>query len=65
MKSFKRRIMPRNDIPDHPGLYYWSEYRALVTVTMRRGGLYVTPPIKGGVEIKITPNIAGRFEKRR
>lgn len=64
MKAFKRRTGKRSDLPDHPGLYYWSEWKCLVTVELRKGGLFVTPPGPGSVEIKITPNIAGRFEKR-
>ncbi len=62
MKAFKRRTGKRSDLPDHPGLYYWSEWKCLVTVEIRKGGLFVTPP--NGIEIKVTPNIAGRFEKR-
>lgn len=64
MKAFKRRTAARKDIPDHQGLWYWSEYKCLVNVVLRRGGLYVTPPMKGAIEVKITPNIAGRFKKR-
>lgn len=62
MKAIQRRTIARADIPDHPGLYYWSEWKSLVQVVMRGRSLYVTPP--NGVEVKITPNIAGRFEKR-
>lgn len=62
MVTIKRRTGKRNDIPDHPGLYYWSEWKCLVNVVMRGKGLYVTPP--KGIEVRITPNIAGRFDKR-
>jgi len=47
------------DVPTHAGRWYWSEWGTDVTVYKKRGGkhLYVTPP--GGVEIRITPKIAG------
>lgn len=53
--------LPRT-LPQCPGLYYWSEWKCCVTVEMRGKSLFVTPP--NGVRVKITPKIAGRFEKR-
>lgn len=53
----KRRVNPT--MPTEPGRYYWTEWSANVEVTRRRGKLYVTPP--GGIEIAVTPNIAGTF----
>lgn len=61
MKAYKRRTGKRSDLPTHPGLYYWSEWKSLVQVTMRGHSLYVTPP--NGIEVKITPNIAGKFKR--
>lgn len=50
-------------IPKSAGTYYWSEYGCNVEVRRKRGSphLYVTPPMRGGVEIRITPRIAGVF----
>lgn len=48
-------------LPDKPGRYFWSEWGSLVTVTKRGRSLYVTPPCKGAIEIKITPRSAGIF----
>lgn len=49
--------------PDKPGRYFWSEYGQAVDVYRKKGGrhLYVVPPIKGGIEIRITERIAGIF----
>lgn len=56
-----QRAKSNRDIPDVPGLYYWSEWKCNVEVVLRRGGLYVTPP--NGIEIKVTPAIAGKFKR--
>jgi hypothetical protein len=62
MKRVQRaRRRDTANLPDVPGLYRWSEWKALVTVVMRGKSLYVTPP--NGVEIKVTPFIAGKFTK--
>lgn len=50
------------DLPQIPGLYYWSEWKCLVIVELRGKFLFVTPP--NGIRVKVTPKIAGRFEKR-
>ena len=55
------RLPVNKDIPQEPGEYYWSEYKSFVSVVERRGKLYVTPPLRGSVEIQVTPRIAGRF----
>lgn len=56
-----RRPTNRTALPTQPGRYHWSEWKAVVHVYRKRGGkhLYVTPP--GGVEVRITPYIAGTF----
>ena len=48
-------------VPTVPGTYYWDEWKADVLVYRKKGGrhLYVTPP--GGVEVRVTSNIAGSF----
>ena len=56
-----RRTVPRVGLPTAPGCYYWSTWKSLVHVVKRGQALYVTPPGKNGVEVKITPNIAGTF----
>lgn len=48
-------------VPSCPGEYYWSEWKCKVFITRRGKTLYVTPP--GGIEIKVTPFIAGKFTK--
>lgn len=58
-----RRFPSNKNIPTSPGSYYWSEYKSFVNVVERRGKLYVTPPIRGGVEIRVTERIAGVFTK--
>lgn len=63
MATVKRRLTPHRDLPDGPGLFYWSEWRVVVEVTQRGRTLYVTPP--NGVEIKVTPNIAGKFKRKQ
>lgn len=59
--KIKRRNNPT--MPTQPGRYYWSEWKAEVDVYRKRSRakLYVTPP--GGVEIEVTPNIAGTFRR--
>lgn len=57
----KRRVNPT--APTKPGWYYWDEWNANVEVYRKPKGfhLYVTPP--NGVEIRVTPNIAGTFKE--
>lgn len=54
------KIGNRN-IPTKAGRYYWSTWKSYVDIYTKRGGrhLYVVPP--GGVEIRVTPRIAGSF----
>jgi len=57
----RARARPSNPTtPTLPGRYYWTEWKAEVEVIKRGRTLYVTPP--GGVELKITPSIAGQFK---
>jgi hypothetical protein len=51
----------RATLPTQPGRYHWSEWKCTVEVYRKRGGvhLYVCPP--GGVEVRVTPQIAGTF----
>lgn len=52
-------------LPTEPGIYYWTEWAQYVQVyaktkTHKPGGrLYVQIP--GGIEVRVTPRIAGRF----
>jgi hypothetical protein len=52
-------------LPTEPGEYYWTEWACMVRVycktkTYKPGGrLYVKLP--GGIEVRITPRIAGSF----
>lgn len=51
-------------IPLEPGLYHWDEWNQIVKVYKKNPkskDLFVFPPGKGSVELKITPRIAGRF----
>lgn len=54
-------------LPAEPGTYYWTEWAQVVQVyaktkTFKPGGrLYVKIP--GGIEVRITPRIAGSFNK--
>lgn len=67
MASFKRRPQivralnnPEN-LPHGPGEYFWDHWKSLVTVVKRGNSLYVTPPCKGAVEIKISRRTVGKF----
>lgn len=57
----KRRPVNTSSLPTEPGRYHWSEWKCEVDVYRKRGGkhLYVVPP--NGVEVRITPFIAGTF----
>ena len=57
-----RRPTNRTALPTQPGWYFWSEWKTVVDVYRKRGGkyLYVKPP--GGIEVRITPYIAGTFQ---
>jgi len=48
-------------LPTEPGMYFWDHWGCVVEVYKKRGGrcLYTKPP--GGIEVKISPRIAGRF----
>lgn len=52
-------------LPTEPGEYYWTEWAQVVRVyakgkTWKPGGrLYVCIP--GGIEVRISPRIAGQF----
>lgn len=48
-------------IPKEPGTYFWTEWNQNVALYKkpRCRSLFVTPP--GGVEVRITPRIAGDF----
>lgn len=51
------KLRPRA-MPNREGRWFWKEWNREVVVYKKRGGryLYVNP---GGVEIRITPKIAG------
>lgn len=61
MRVQRAKRRDKANLPDVPGLYRWSEWKCLVEVYMRGRSLYVKPP--NGVEIRITPFIAGTFTK--
>lgn len=48
-------------LPQEPGKYFWSEWGRIFDVYRRGRTLYVNP----GVEVKITPFIAGQFRRVR
>lgn len=48
-------------LPTKPGIYWWSTWKALVEVVKRGSALYVTPPARTAVEVRISPRIAGEF----
>lgn len=66
MADFRLLELPRGKtIPTTPGLYYWTEWAMVVEVyckgrKFKEGGrLYVKIP--GGIEVRVTPRIAGKF----
>lgn len=63
-KQKPRRLANRNDpknLPSGPGEYLWDHWKARVMVTKRWRSLYVTPPCRGGIEIKISLRTVGKF----
>lgn len=54
-------------LPSEPGLYYWTEWAQVVEVyaKVRRfnSGQRLYTKIPGGIEVRITPRIAGSFVK--
>lgn len=59
----------RKALPDKPGVYYWTEWAQNVEVycktkTYKPGGRLYTKPL-GGIEVRITPRIAGQFTSMR
>ena len=60
-REFLRRLA--SPLPTKPGRYFWSEYGQVVELVKKRGSksLFVTPPIKGAVQIRVTDRIAGTF----
>lgn len=59
-----RRPLNRSELPTKPGRYYWSEWKAVVDVYTkgpRCRALFVVPPVRGGIEVRISPFIAGTF----
>lgn len=61
-KPDNKRLPQNKPLPTEPGMYYWTEWGRTVEVYRKGRGtaLYVTPP--GGIEVKVSPFIAGRFE---
>lgn len=51
----------KKSIPVEPGEYYWSEWACMVRVYRKGRGahLYVCAP--GGLEVRVSPRIAGTF----
>lgn len=65
--SPKKRPKPvahvnRSQLPTVPGRYIWDHWKSLVTVVKRGNSLYVTPPCKGAMEVKISTRIVGTFK---
>lgn len=60
-QKVKRAI--NRTMPTEAGTYHWSEWSCFVRVyhKPRSKKLFVTPP--GGIEIEVTPNIAGTFKR--
>jgi hypothetical protein len=61
MPTMFRGRSARTGIPSEPGMYWWDEWDCKVEVKKRGNSLYVTPPAKTAVEVRITNNIAGNF----
>ena len=58
LEQFQKQVFRSK--PDAPGMWYWGEWDCEVKVYTKKGKgrrLYVTPP--GGIEVLITPRIAG------
>lgn len=62
-KTTQTRRPTCTSLPTAPGTYYWSEWKRDVRVYKKPGSkfLYVAPP--DGVEIRVTPFIAGTFRR--
>lgn len=61
-----RPVRPNNrpeNLPTTPGTYWWDHWKSLVEVTQRGRSLYVTPPSKSSIEIRVTPRLVGVFRK--
>lgn len=52
-------------LPTLPGMYFWDAWGSDVEVIKRGRHLYVTPPCKGAVEIRVTEMIAGNFVRAK
>lgn len=61
--TLKRVVNRTRTVPTEPGEYYWDHWKANVRLVQRGRALYVTPPAKNAVEVRVTPNIAGTFTK--
>lgn len=61
----RMRTLNRSTLPTRPGAYYWDTWDAVVNVYTKphRKGLFVTPPCRGAIEVRITPYIAGTFRE--
>lgn len=61
----ERRGRVGKQLPAEPGEYYWTEWAQVVRVYCKTkahkpgGRLYVCIP--GGIEVRVTPRIAGQF----
>lgn len=51
----------KKSLPDEDGMYYWTEWAQVVRVYRKRGGRWLYVCIPGGIEVRITPRIAGSF----
>ena len=63
MKAIKRiRTVSVNfHMPKVPGDYFWDTWDAVVEVAKRGNSLYVTPPARTSVEIRVSLATAGKF----
>lgn len=48
-------------LPASPGMYYWTEWGMVVQVYAKGKGDRLYTKIPGGLEVRITPRIAGSF----
>lgn len=68
-RRIDRKFLDRlaRPLPTEPGKYFWDAYGQVVELykKSRCKGLFVTPPIRGAVEIRVTPRIVGTFVKHQ
>lgn len=61
--SARRPTCHPKDLPQEPGLYYWDTWDRVVRVYRKRSRKKLYVSVTPGVEVEVTPFIAGKFRK--